>query len=354
MNNLTCSNGTLNLSVSSNDDWRIIVQSFGRNLQLSDFSIRAYYIGTGAVNTGKTGRNVIIGVIDTGIDWCHPAFRRPDGSSKILYFYVPETNTEYSKSQIEQFIRQGRCNENDDGHGTHVAGIASYIAKDADLIMVRTNFKDTDIIRGLEYLKGKKDALNRPMVVNMSLGYHYGPHDGTSFLEREISRLSGRGFVVVAAARNEGDQKIHARLDSFSYATSVEFHSPNSLDDLIDGWYKNGTLRVELCDSSDVCILANPGTSTQGSLSRGCNVKIDNTKTSHPLNGDGRFEVGLFGCTGDFTLKLIPISGTPTVDLYSADERSIFTNYFFQDDLGGYLGTVGEPATSPDVIAVGA
>ena len=353
LENLTCSEGTLNLSVSSTTDWRLIVQSFGRNLQRSDFSISAYYIGTGAANTGKTGRNVIIGVIDTGIDWCHPAFIKPDGSSKILYFYEPSTSTEYTKTQIEQFINQGRCNEDYDGHGTHVAGIASYIAKDADLIVVRTNLDDTDIILGLEYLKRKKDALNRPMVVNMSIGGHFGPHDGTSILERAIAQNSGRGFVVVAAAGNEGHRKIHAKLNSISSTTSVGINS--STGDLIDGWYKNGTLKVELCDASNNCISADSGSSAIGNLSGGCLVAIDNTTTSSPLNGDGEFIV-YFECTGSLTLKLTPVSGAPSVDLYLAYNfgNSEFTNFFLEDGLGGYLGTVGMPGTSPHVITVGA
>ena len=353
LENLTCSEGTLNLSVSSTTDWRLIVQSFGRNLQRSDFSISAYYIGTGAANTGKTGRNVIIGVIDSGIDWCHPAFIKPDGSSKILYFYEPSTSTEYTKTQIEQFINQGRCNEDYDGHGTHVAGIASYIAKDADLIVVRTNLEDTDIILGLEYLKRKKDALNRPMVVNMSIGGHFGPHDGTSILERAIAQNSGRGFVVVAAAGNEGHRKIHAKLNSISSTTSVGINS--STGDLIDGWYKNGTLKVELCDASNNCISADPGSSAIGNLSGGCLVAIDNTTTSSPLNGDGEFIV-YFECTGSLTLKLTPVSGAPSVDLYLAYNfgNSEFTNFFLEDGLGGYLGTVGMPGTSPHVITVGA
>jgi Subtilase family. len=269
IDNLTCDNGTLSLSVSSSSNWRLIVQSFGRNLQLSDFSTTAYYIGTGAANTGRTGKNVIIGIIDTGIDWCHPAFRRPDGSSKILYYYVPETNTEYTKTQIEQFINQGKCDGDYHIHGTHVSGIASYIARDADLIVVRTNFYDTDIILGLQYLRNKKDSLGRPMVVNMSLGGHFGPHDGTSILERAIANLSGKGFVVVAAAGNEGDKKLHAVVSGISSAVSVGLSSPDPEGDVIDGWYKNGTLRVEFCDSSNICLSAEPGTSASGSLSGG-------------------------------------------------------------------------------------
>ncbi len=353
IDNLTCTNGILNLSVFASSDWRLIVQSFGRNLRLSDLSATAYYIGTGAVNTGRTGRNVIIGVIDTGIDWCHPAFRRRDGSSKILYYYVPETNTEYTRTQIEQFIGNGRCDGDYDIHGTHVAGIASYIALDADLIVVRTNFYDTDIIRGLQYLRNKKNSLGRPMVVNMSLGGHFGPHDGTSMLERAIANLSGSGFVVVAAAGNEGDKKLYAKVSGINSTVSVRLNSPDPEGDLIDGWYKNGTLRVEFCDSSNRCLFAEPGTSASGNLPGGCNVNIDNTTTRHPLNGDGRFVVE-FKCSGSFTIRLTPRSGTPNADLYLAYESGEFMDYFLPDGLGGFLGTVGEPATSPYVIAVGA
>ena len=353
IDNLTCTNGTLNLSVSASSDWRLIVQSFGKNLQLSDFSTTAYYIGTGAVNTGRTGRNVIIGIIDTGIDWCHPAFRRRDGSSKILYYYVPETNTEYTGTDIEQFIRNGRCNGDPHGHGTHVAGIASYIAPDADLIVVRTNLEDTDIIQGLQYLRNKKNSLGRPMVVNMSLGWHFGPHDGTSMLEKEIANLSGNGFVVVASAGNEGDKKLHAVISGINSTVSVRLNSPDPEGDVIDGWYKNGTLRVEFCDSSNRCLSAEPGTSASGNLSGGCSVNIDNTNTSHPLNGDGRFVVE-FNCGGNFTIRLTPRSGTPNADLYLANENGEFMDCFLDDGFGGFLGTVVQPATSPYVVAVGA
>jgi subtilisin family serine protease len=353
IDNLICNSGTLNLSVYSSSDWRLIVQSFGRNLQLSDLSTTAYYIGTGAANTGKTGRNVIIGIIDTGIDWCHPAFRRSDGSSKILYYYVPATNTEYTRTQIQQFISEGRCDGDYDGHGTHVAGIASYIAPDADLIVVRTNFYDTDIILGLEYLRNKKNSLDKPMVVNMSLGGHFGPHDGTSMLERAIANLSGSGFVVVAAAGNSGYIRMHARISGINSTVSIMLSSFESYGDLIDGWYKNGTLRVEFCDIFNNCISAEPGTLAVGRLSGECRVIIDNIATNHPLNGDGRFVVDFY-CSGNFTIRLTPRSGTPNADLYLAYETGEFMDYFLPDGLGGFLGTVVQPATSPYVIAVGA
>lgn len=80
---------------------------------------------------------------------------------------------------------------------------------------------------------------------------------------------------------------------------------------------------------------------------------IDNTTTNHPSNGDGRFVVE-FKCSGSFTIRLTPRSGMPNADLYLAYETGEFMDYFLPDWLGGFLGTVVQPATSPYVIAVGA
>jgi subtilisin family serine protease len=61
-----------------------------------------------------------------------------------------------------------------------------------------------------------------------------------------------------------------------------------------------------------------------------------------------------FYCRGSFTIRLTPRSGTPNADLYLVSGGSEFIDCFLPDGFGGFLGTVGEPATSPYVIAVGA
>ena len=349
--NLLCSEGVLNLSVSSSSSWRLVVQSFGKNLKLSDFSAPAYYLGTGAANAGRSGRGVLIGIVDSGVDWCHPAFRRQDGSSRILFYYVVRTQTEYTRSQIEEFIRQGRCEGDYDGHGTYVAGVATYIAKDADLVVVEIRPLDTEVMLGLEYLRGKKDRLRRPMVVNLSLGTNRGPHDGTSMLEAIIAELSGAGFVVVAAAGNSGNKRVHAKIENLSFPTDVPFRTGGG--DFVDGWYKNGTLRVEVCSPmGNSCLGANPGEVVSGYVA-GCNLTVDNSKTSHPLNGDGNFTIEP-ACGGErLTIKLTPIRGNPKVDMY-AEGYGEFEAYYLEDGTGGYLGTVLTPASSPKAIAVGA
>ncbi|MGC9007354.1 MAG: S8 family serine peptidase, partial [Sulfurihydrogenibium sp.] len=347
----TCSDGNLTIQVNASSDWRVIITSPNKVLSTADLS-GSYYLGTNASTTGKTGKNVLIGVIDTGIDFCHPLFLKPDGTSKVLYYYEPSTNTEFDRNTINQKIKNGDCNYDSEGHGSHVAGIATMIAPDADLVIVRTTLEDTDIIQGLEYLKNKKQSLNRPMVVNMSLGGHYGPHDGTSLLEQAIKNLTSNGFVIVVAAGNEGNIPIHSQVIGLNSKVSVNLSS--NTGDLIDGWYRCGKVKVEFCDSKNNCISANSGSKKSGTLGN-CSVVIDNTRTSSPLNGDGEFVIS-FNCAGNYTVNLYPENGSLNVDMYFADPygNSKFINYTQKDIYGGYLGTVGMPATSPYVITVGA
>ncbi len=357
-----CNDGTLSVTINYQQDWRVIIVSNNKQIKITDFSVPSYYIGVNAPITGKTGKNTIVGIIDTGIDFCHPMFRKSDGTSRILYYYEPSTGTEFDNNTINRKIKNNDCNYDYDGHGTHVTGIAagydpnsiySGIAKEADIIVVRTNLQDTDVMQGLQYLKNKKQQLNKPMVVNMSLGYYSGPQDGTSILEKFIQNLSSPGFIVVAAAGNYGDKPIHAKIQTLSSKTSVNLTSQTG--DLIDVWYKGGKINVELCKNS-LCISANSGSKAEGDLGN-CPVYIDNTTISSPLNSDGQITVS-FSCDGVFKLNLDPIQGSPTVDLYLTmypkEGYSRFLNYYQTDPYGGYLGTLTMPASSNYVISVGA
>ncbi|MEM6733686.1 MAG: S8 family serine peptidase, partial [Myxococcota bacterium] len=171
----------------------------------------------------RSGAGVLIGIIDTGIDLNHPAFKRGDGSSKVVAFWdqdgvggqVP-SRFGYGAHCPVELIRAGRCSLNDElGHGTHVAGIAAGldgIAPDAELVMVRSgNF--TRIADAVSYIFDVADQLDRPAVVNLSVGGHYGPHDGNTPLESYIERELGKGRLMVAAVGNDGDDRLHARID---------------------------------------------------------------------------------------------------------------------------------------------
>lgn len=181
-----------------------------------------------------TGNGVVIGVIDTGVDWSHPDFLTPDGESRLeLFVYahrlansLHSERQEYSKADIDAAIKAVLNNRKSsvpkgdpNGHGTHCASIAAGngaasggrlrgVAPNATLMAVRSEpLLDAHIIEGIRRIFSL--AGDRPAVVNLSLGGHIGPHDGTSALESAIARETGPGRIVVVAAGNEGEDQIH-------------------------------------------------------------------------------------------------------------------------------------------------
>lgn len=80
-----------------------------------------------------TGRGVLMAVIDSGIDYGHPDFRNPDGSTRIAQLWDQTLGKVYTKDQIDQALAAPDSFERYEivpsrdlsGHGTHVAGIAA-------------------------------------------------------------------------------------------------------------------------------------------------------------------------------------------------------------------------------------
>ncbi len=194
-----------------------------------------------------TGSGVVIGVVDTGIDWRHGDFRTVDGKTRIkaLWDMSDATGTGpggvgrvFTEAEINSALQNsGAVGERDlNGHGSNVAGAAAGngfgagngmspsayagIAPEADLIVVKatrsTNeqayFADDDVIAALSFVRNQATILNEPFVINLSIGGHYSAHDGTDPLEVAIDNLlaSGKGKQVIVAAGNEGEDNIHA------------------------------------------------------------------------------------------------------------------------------------------------
>ena len=109
--------------------------------------------------------------------------------------------------------------------GTHVASLAAgngfsnnpprYIgmAPEATLVVVRATrddqglIEDADILLATQFVFTVAEQLGMPAVVNLSLGGDFGAHDGTSMIERELSKLVGSdypGRSIVVAAGNSG------------------------------------------------------------------------------------------------------------------------------------------------------
>lgn len=176
------------------------------------------------------GEGVLVGFVDTGIDYTHPAFINDDGTTRIKYIYDLEQGGKIYDSEIINKALQAPdpfsiVNSIDIvGHGTHVAGIACAggkidkkfygVAPKSSIAMVkvaRTRFAlSSQIMRGLKFLRDKSKELGLPLVINMSLSTNDGAHNGSSLLEQYISitAVLERETIVIAAG-NEGEAAHH-------------------------------------------------------------------------------------------------------------------------------------------------
>lgn len=167
----------------------------------------------------EDGRGVVIGIIDSGFDLSHPAFRDAAGNLRVdALLDQTAGNREFDTAALENAWAAGTGpGADENGHGTHVAGIAGGtnhqgfegVAPGARFLLVKTDFLNTD--RAARWVFNK--AVDRPCVVNMSLGHHFGSHDGTEAEERLHRALTSNGArggrVIVISAGNEHDDAIH-------------------------------------------------------------------------------------------------------------------------------------------------
>jgi subtilisin family serine protease len=186
--------------------------------------------------TGPVGRGVIVGLVDTGVDFTHGDFQVDSlQRSRILYLWdqtlagagpglVGGSTFSYGVECRQEDLTPTGCPSRDViGHGTHVAGTAAGdgsatgggfpagrfagVAPGADLIVVETTFLSDAVVDGVNYIFSRAQQLGRPAVVNLSLGSQWGPHDGTLPEEEALDSLEGPGRIVVAAAGNSGDNR---------------------------------------------------------------------------------------------------------------------------------------------------
>jgi subtilisin family serine protease len=229
--------------------------------------------GAGPAFTGLNGAGVIIGDVDTGVDYNHGDFT-DGGVSRFVSIWdqtvlgMPPAGytlgTEWSNAQLTA----GTATEIDnDGHGTHVLGIAggdgsqtggaipahtyTGMAPKSDLIMVKTTFQTADIVDAVAYILDKGTALGKPVVANLSLGSQFGPHDGTSDFEAALSALTGLGRIIIKSGGNDGvhtglttrfTSTRHAEVFANAGPTNVTLSVSGSAIGrtiLIDGYYES-------------------------------------------------------------------------------------------------------------------
>lgn len=219
--------------------------------------IKNVKLGTTPLTQAYDGSGVIVGIIDSGIDWSNPDFKDNSGNTRIRFLWdqsvangtnIPQPFN-YGNEWTAAMINATLCTHTDVtywGHGTHVSGIAAGngkangthegVAPKADIILVALDFSKPGpiIADGVQYIVNKATSLNKPFVINASVGDYYGSHDGTNseakLIDALIANIPGR--AMVAAAGNAG---------------SIKFHTKNfvNLTDTNFTWFTNTTNTLE-------------------------------------------------------------------------------------------------------------
>lgn len=200
------------------------------------------------------GQGVLIGFLDTGIDYENPVFRNSDGSTRIagIWDQTDRTGThpggliygsEYREEQINEALNSQDPKEivpvtDSDGHGTFIASVAAgsevpeknFIgaAPYAKIALVKLKpakeylrefyfipedaqaFQENDIMAGVRYLEELAAERHMPLVLCFGLGTNMGSHTGVDPLSSVLNKFALHNErAVVVAVGNEGNERHH-------------------------------------------------------------------------------------------------------------------------------------------------
>ena len=198
--------------------------------------------------SGFRGNGVMVSIIDTGIDYTHPAFRFSNGSTRLLGLWdqtvesdkVPELfpyGTLYTSDDLNQALMTENPldivpSRDEEGHGTFMAGIIAgsedrendFIgaAPEASIIAVKLKpakkylrdyyvlkegsiaFQETDIFMAVQFSLAQAVKYQMPLVICLGMGNNLDSHEGTSSLSQYLNSVNNlTGVCVTVAAGNE-------------------------------------------------------------------------------------------------------------------------------------------------------
>jgi len=201
-----------------------------------------------------TGKGIIIGFVDTGIDYTNKLFQNADNTTRILSIWdqtltgnIPQGHSygaEYTEIEINRALQsedpyQIVPTRDEIGHGTFLAGVAAgddktgadeYIggAPDASIVMVKLRqastylkqyylikdddiaYQDNNFIEGINYLLQVAFELQKPLVICIGIGNTDGAHNGSTIVERFLNALSTfTNLIIIIAAGNEANSGHH-------------------------------------------------------------------------------------------------------------------------------------------------
>ncbi len=180
------------------------------------------YYDAGSIQNGNafetpfTGKGIVVGICDIGIDPLHPTFLDADGHSRIkrVVQYVESDGIRLQLEGDEDY-RKWRTDNPDQYHATHVCGILagsgagspfSGIATDADIVATVSTLTEVGLLAGVEDIIDYAKEVDKPAVINISVGSYTGPHDGSSLFSQYLDMCADDAIIVLSSG-NEGTHR---------------------------------------------------------------------------------------------------------------------------------------------------
>lgn len=364
------------------------------------------------ISTKYDGTGVVLGVIDTGIDFQHIAFKDKDGNSRIKRAYVYDGDSTRVCSTPEQ-IAALTTDDNTEDHGTHTsstAGGSSVIiekidsanftvtvtddhskatfggmAPGADLYLAGVNgLYDTHLINAIKDMAHYADSVGKPLVINNSWGTNMGPRNGTGEIADLVTKHFGDNHpnhIILFASSNDAGHATATEGGGFfvkkSAATSESplgtiIRSEEEGGDFYQGMIANAFDSEKL--NCKLYVLNNATgevldswTLTKDTLAfSGLSTYYDGTIDIYIEKYYDLYSVSVVSYEGitsksedDYTLaiEVYPVSGSTDINMW-AGEIGYFTNHLTTPDHPWIAGTddmcVSDEATIADAISVGA
>ncbi len=230
------------------------------------------------------GENVLVGIIDTGIDYQNQVFKDIDGKSRILAVWDQTIQkgkppvgfvygSEYRKEEIDKALQsenpyQVVPTKDENGHGTFVASIAAGssdteatflgVAPESKIAVVKLKeakqylrefyfakegapcYQENDIMFAIKYLKQLADELKLPIAISIALGTNLGSHIGSSALSESLNDYAlESSMAVVTGAGNLANKRQHYVNEEATTMDVVEIQVGDNVEGFIAELWTN-------------------------------------------------------------------------------------------------------------------
>ena len=198
-------------------------------------ALKAWYGTNYGLLDGYTGKDVVVGLVDIGIEFNHRAFKDDNGNTRVKRVYLPNATSANggSRPSINGTTLSGyhyttasqisalTTDYTEESHGTHTSGCAtgskvgiySGMAPECDIVLcgLGDGGDDATILNCAKYIAAYAKNVGKPCVISISLGSLIGPHDGKSGLCVGYDEIAEEyGAIILLAAGNEADINCYA------------------------------------------------------------------------------------------------------------------------------------------------